>query len=80
MRILVWVLAAATGLAAACSPQPSGRSILNVSYDATREYFEVFNREFEDAWFRETGERIVVNRGRSFFFDDCLRCARGQPK
>lgn len=61
MRILVWVLAAATGLAAACSPQPSGRSILNVSYDATREYFEVFNREFEDAWFRETGERIVVN-------------------
>lgn len=61
MRILLWVIAAATSLAGACSPPSSGRSILNVSYDATREYFEAFNRDFEDEWLRETGERIVVN-------------------
>lgn len=61
MRVPVWVIAIATGLVSACTPQPSARSILNVSYDATREYFEAFNQDFEGEWLRETGERIVVN-------------------
>ncbi|MGE3249042.1 MAG: sulfate ABC transporter substrate-binding protein [Hyphomonadaceae bacterium] len=53
-------LAAASGALA----QPArGPTLLNVSYDPTRELYEEFNRVFIDAWARDhEGQRLTINQ------------------
>jgi sulfate transport system substrate-binding protein len=49
---------------AGCDPGPAGRpvTLLNVSYDPTREFYEAFNAAFVADWRRRTGETVVVNQ------------------
>jgi sulfate/thiosulfate-binding protein len=55
------------GLAAAASPRlarparaQAGRTILNVSYDPTREFYQEFSAAFAAEWRRRTGEEVRV--------------------
>ena len=34
--------------------------LVNVSYDATREFYKEYNRLFEDYWYGKTGEKVEV--------------------
>jgi sulfate transport system substrate-binding protein len=61
MRLRDWAILLIFALAAACAPQDGGRSILNVSYDATREFYAAFNEEFVRSWREASGETILVN-------------------
>jgi sulfate/thiosulfate transport system substrate-binding protein len=62
------LLAAASGaLAAGCSnnSDPSGkepRTLLNVSYDPTRELYEAINKAFIAQWLAQTGEQITIRQ------------------
>ncbi len=37
-------------------------TLLNVSYDPTRELYQSFNRAFGDYWFKKTGTKVEVNQ------------------
>jgi hypothetical protein len=50
-------LTAGAGVAAAQT-----RTILNVSYDPTRELYVEFNKAFADHWKKESGETITINQ------------------
>src|SRR6202789_4479940 len=54
--LLATTLLATTGRAA------ESTTLLNVSYDPTRELYRDFNRAFIKAWKAKTGETIVVNQ------------------
>jgi sulfate/thiosulfate-binding protein len=62
------LLAAASGaLAAGCSkgPDASGKeplTLLNVSYDPTRELYEAINKAFTAQWLTQTGEQITIRQ------------------
>jgi sulfate/thiosulfate transport system substrate-binding protein len=62
---------------AACSSQPSTEpasenkaavekkdpvTLLNVSYDPTRELYEEFNKSFAAYWEKETGQKVTINQ------------------
>ena len=53
----------ALGLAA-CGAASTGRTVtlLNVSYDATREFYDAFNAAFAAEWKRQSGETVVINQ------------------
>ncbi len=42
------------------APAMAQRTILNVSYDPTREFYKEFNDEFTKDWHSKTGERISI--------------------
>jgi sulfate transport system substrate-binding protein len=48
----------------ACREPVAGHSVtlLNVSYDPTREFYDAFNAAFAAEWRRRTGETVVVNQ------------------
>lgn len=60
-RILGLALA---GSLLACSDSPSSqtRTLLNVSYDPTRELYEDVNREFAERWKATTGETVEIRQ------------------
>jgi sulfate/thiosulfate transport system substrate-binding protein len=66
MRLKVIALAAAL-LAAACGQQNTAGevSLLNVSYDPTREFYEEFNADFAANYKTEAGETVKVNMSHS---------------
>jgi sulfate transport system substrate-binding protein len=37
-------------------------SLLNVSYDPTREFYAEFNRHFADSWKKQTGQEVVIDQ------------------
>jgi sulfate/thiosulfate transport system substrate-binding protein len=41
---------------------PKERTLLNVSYDPTREFFQKVNAAFAKHWLERTGERLTVNQ------------------
>jgi sulfate/thiosulfate-binding protein len=49
-------------LAAPASQAAAPTTILNVSYDPTRELYRDINRAFVDAWKAKNGEQIVINQ------------------
>lgn len=51
-------------LISACS-EKSGREILNVSYDPTREFYSEFNESFITQWKDKTGEDIRIKQSHS---------------
>jgi sulfate transport system substrate-binding protein len=51
---------AAVALAVAIAPARADRSILNVSYDPTRELYQEFNPLFAKAWQEKTGEKLTI--------------------
>jgi sulfate/thiosulfate transport system substrate-binding protein len=66
MRPKVAVALLASGLLglAACGATSTGTSVtlLNVSYDPTREFYDAFNAAFAAEWKRQTGEVVVINQ------------------
>lgn len=42
--------------------QASGQKILNVSYDATREFFQDYNQAFAAYWKQRTGDAVAINQ------------------
>jgi sulfate transport system substrate-binding protein len=52
---LAWALAAPTA-------QAAGTSLLNVSYDVSREFYKDFNTAFAAQWKKSTGEDIALNQ------------------
>jgi sulfate/thiosulfate-binding protein len=49
---------------AACGAQPTATTVtlLNVSYDPTREFYDAFNAAFAAEWKRQSGETVVINQ------------------
>ncbi len=58
---LVIVLAAGLALAAPVAAA-SKVTLLNVSYDPTRELYQSFNKSFADYWFKTTGTALEINQ------------------
>ncbi|MEA3109910.1 MAG: sulfate/thiosulfate transport system substrate-binding protein [Gammaproteobacteria bacterium] len=54
------LLVACLGLAA--TPRAATISLLNVSYDPTRELYDDYNKAFAAYWKRKTGDTVVVNQ------------------
>ncbi len=44
------------------SPKAPAITLLNVSYDPTRELYADYNQLFEKRWFEETGQRVTVQQ------------------
>jgi len=62
-RRQVVALAIAVGLASGASAASAAeRTLLNVSYDPTRELYQAFNAEFIKHWKETTGETVKVNQ------------------
>ena len=59
-------MAATCLLAFAAGPAPSAQaatvSLLNVSYDPTREFYDEYNKAFAAYWKTKTGDTVVVNQ------------------
>jgi sulfate/thiosulfate transport system substrate-binding protein len=56
-----------SGPLSGCSQQPgaasrAARTLLNVSYDPTRELYEAINRAFTAHWLASTGERVTIHQ------------------
>jgi sulfate/thiosulfate transport system substrate-binding protein len=56
------VLAAAIGVFGGLGPASADTTLLNVSYDPTRELYREFNIAFAEHWQEKTGERVFVNQ------------------
>jgi sulfate/thiosulfate-binding protein len=52
---------AVAGLAAATARAQTPGTLLNVSYDPTREFYRAYNPLFAAAWATQTGDRLTVN-------------------
>ncbi|MDR3456123.1 MAG: sulfate ABC transporter substrate-binding protein [Verrucomicrobiae bacterium] len=53
----------AAGWLATAAPSPAADvTILNVSYDVTREFYQDFNPAFAASWKDKTGDRVTVNQ------------------
>jgi sulfate/thiosulfate-binding protein len=46
----------------AAGPALAQTTILNVSYDPTRELYQEFNEAFQEYWLAETGEEVIVRQ------------------
>ena len=55
-------LAAAFGLAGGSAMAQGARTLLNVSYDPTREFYAQVNEAFARQWQEKTGERLTVRQ------------------
>src|SRR5918992_4091189 len=56
--VILWVGLGIAGIDAA----PRERTLLNVSYDPTRELYQHVNAAFAKRWQERTGERVRVNQ------------------
>jgi sulfate transport system substrate-binding protein len=64
--VLLLTALALTLAGAACSPkQPSQVTILNVSYDPTRELYSTYNAAFEHYWKEKTGQDVKIKQSHS---------------
>nr|WP_040331017.1 sulfate ABC transporter substrate-binding protein [Acinetobacter rudis] len=54
-KLLLGSLLLVTGLTTAVESQAAEREFLNVSYDATREFYDEFNKSFGNYWKKRTG-------------------------
>ena len=57
-QLIAPVLIAGSVTAAA---QPPAVTLLNVSYDPTREFYQDFNRHFADHWQQQTDQSVTIN-------------------
>ena len=56
----VWVLALAGLTSAAAAPKPA--TLLNVSYDPTREFYVNYNTAFAKYWEGKTGQKVTIQQ------------------
>ena len=57
----LYAAAMIAGLALSC-PVRADMTLLNVSYDPTREFYVAFNKSFEDLWKAQGGDTVVVRQ------------------
>jgi len=65
LHVLAAALLAAAGLLSGCAPPQAtaGRvTLLNVSYDPTREFYEAYNKAFAAYWKAQTGATVTVRQ------------------
>jgi sulfate/thiosulfate-binding protein len=64
LKTVLLPAAAALAILAGCSPadDPGGKTLLNVSYDPTRELFEEINPLFIKHWQAKTGEALTIKQ------------------
>jgi sulfate transport system substrate-binding protein len=55
-------LLAAIGVAVAASAAGADVTLLNVSYDPTREFYQDYNRAFARDWLARTGEKVLIKQ------------------
>lgn len=53
---------AAAACVAGCGRGGGGTTLLNVSYDPTREFYQAYNAMFAEHWRAETGEEIAIEQ------------------
>jgi sulfate/thiosulfate transport system substrate-binding protein len=58
--LAIALLAAAFGAAAPLTASAKDISLLNVSYDPTRELYQDFNAAFSKFWFAKTGDKVTI--------------------
>ena len=51
--------------------------LVNVSYDATREFYKEYNKLFEDYWYGKTGEKVEVIQSHGGSGKQALEVANG---
>ena len=59
---LVAGLSALTAMVVGCGGSPSGPTLLNVSYDPTREFYQDFNADFQKVWQEKTGQTVTIEQ------------------
>jgi sulfate transport system substrate-binding protein len=62
MRRVLIALAALTTMFATLGTAQADTTLLNVSYDPTREFYVAFNSAFADHWRKETGEQVTIQQ------------------
>jgi len=66
MKFNIWLSVGLLTFALAGASQAfADRTLLNVSYDPTRELYEEYNREFIRYWQEKTGEKITVKQSQT---------------
>lgn len=55
-------LAALAAFAAGCSREKASATLLNVSYDPTRELYQAYNALFAEHWLAETGREVSIEQ------------------
>lgn len=58
IKLLLGTLLLVTGVTTTVQTQAADREFLNVSYDATREFYDEFNKSFGDYWQKRTGVSV----------------------
>lgn len=58
----LWTLAAVVAASSVLQTQAQDKTLLNVSYDPTRELYQEFNPEFARFWQEKTGEEIEISQ------------------
>ena len=62
-RTPIWLTAAALAVSAALAPVAMAETtLLNVSYDPTRELYQEFNKAFAEYWLKTAGEKVTINQ------------------
>jgi sulfate/thiosulfate-binding protein len=61
-RLLSHAAAVALGMTAAALPLHAATTLLNVSYDPTRELYEEYNAAFAKYWKGKTGEEVAIKQ------------------
>ena len=62
MNLDQWLRLATLGAALATTPAIADVTLLNVSYDPTRELYQDFNAAFAKQWQAKTGERVIIKQ------------------
>ena len=62
MNLDQWLRVIALGSALAATPALADVTLLNVSYDPTRELYQDFNAAFARQWQARTGEKVVIRQ------------------
>ena len=73
---LVAIIAASTGTGQARADDPA-KTLLNASYDVSRELYKDINRAFIEDWKQKTGETITVNQSHGGSTKQALAVANG---
>jgi sulfate transport system substrate-binding protein len=61
-RVLAGIVTCAVALTLGAPARAEGTSLLNASYDPTREFYSAYNALFQQAWKKKTGETVTINQ------------------
>ncbi|MGA2030798.1 MAG: sulfate ABC transporter substrate-binding protein [Thermoguttaceae bacterium] len=66
-------------LGSGCGPANDGPTILNVSYDPTRELYKEYNEAFARQWKEKTGQTVTINQSHGGSGAQARKVIDGQP-